>query len=389
MEGGRPVGGSFSFDAQNRRPWPGEPAAPTPPIFEPDEVTREVGELIEEYFGDHPGELDLGSLPATLDDTNRLWRWAREACLTDFGPFEDAMSRASSGLFHTRISGLLNLHRLLPARVVAEVAAMDIPLASKEGFIRQVLGWREFVHHVHEATDGFRDLPEGAPPVAGVPGDGGWSRWAGRAWPGTGMAGGLDGGASPSALDAGRSLPVGFWPGRPTGLGCLDRVVADVWREGWSHHITRLMVLANLATLLGVAPRELTDWFWIAFVDAFDWVVEPNVLAMGTYGVGPLMTTKPYVSGAAYINRMSDYCADCAFDPRSDCPIASLYWAFLDRNRDALESNPRMGVVMRSSAKRSERRRRHDRGVLEWVWSVLDGGDRLTPAAAPRNLEEE
>lgn len=389
MEGGKPAGGAFSFDAENRKPWPGKPPAPTPPSFTPDEITLEVAALIERHFADHPGGLDPGSLPATSEDAERLWRWAREDCLPHFGPFEDAMSRSSPGLFHTRISGLVNLHRLLPVRLVREVAALEIPLASREGFIRQLLGWREFVRHVHEASDGFRRLPDAAPAVACAPGDGGWSRWAGRPWPGTAADEALDGGASPTALAAERSLPLGFWPHRPTGLACLDRVVEDVWREGWSHHITRLMVLANVATLLGASPRELTDWFWLAYIDAYDWVVEPNVLAMGSFGVGPLMTTKPYVSGAAYINRMSDYCRACAFDPRSDCPITNLYWAFLDRNRAALGGNPRMGVVLRSCAKRPEPRRRHDRAVFAWVISVLEAGERLTPGAAPASDAQE
>jgi deoxyribodipyrimidine photolyase-related protein len=177
-------------------------------------------------------------------------------------------------------------------------------------------------------------------------------------------------------------VPRAFW-GQNSGLACLDRVVADVWREGWSHHITRLMVLSNLATLLGVSPRELADWFWVAYADAFDWVVEPNVLGMGTFSTGPLMTTKPYVSGAAYINRMSDYCDDCAFDPKNDCPITSLYWAFLDRHRDLLADNPRMRVVISALGKRGEDRLASDRAVLRWVRETLDTREPIRPANRP------
>jgi deoxyribodipyrimidine photolyase-related protein len=143
------------------------------------------------------------------------------------------------------------------------------------------------------------------------------------------------------------------------------------------------MVLSNIATLLGVSPRELSDWFWIAYVDAFDWVVEPNVLGMGTFGTGELMTTKPYVSGAAYINRMSDYCGDCAFDPKKTCPITNLYWAFLDRHRDRLADNPRMRIVMSSLRKRDEERLAIDRAVFHWVGETLERGDRLRPADRP------
>ena len=383
MKDGSPIGGKYSFDTENRRPWRGKPTAPQPPVFEPDEITLEVGELIQSGFQGHPGTVDLASLPATPDDAERLWTWALENALPAFGPFEDAMSQTSRGLFHTRISGLLNLHRLLPAGVVADVASADIPLASKEGFIRQVLGWREFVYRVHERTDGFRELPDGRTPIAETPGDGGWSGWSGRSWARSVGANDPDGGARPSALGADGPLPVGFWPDRPTGLRCLDHVVEAVWNDAWTHHIPRLMVLANIATLLDVAPRELTDWFWIAYLDAFDWVVEPNVLAMGTFAVGELMTTKPYVSGAAYINRMSDFCSDCAFDAKRDCPITNLYWAFLDRHRDALSGNPRMRLILSSLSKRSADRVRQDRAVFEWARAVLDRGGRLEPDQKP------
>ena len=162
-------------------------------------------------------------------------------------------------------------------------------------------------------------------------------------------------------------------------VGCLDCVVADVWTEAWSHHITRLMVLCNLATLLEVDPRQLTDWFWIAYADAYDWVVEPNVLGMGTYAVGGLFTTKPYVSGANYIHRMSDYCAGCRFDPKANCPITRLYWSFLERNREHFKGNPRMGLVMRNLERRSEKEKTEDRRAFELVRRKLAGEEELHP----------
>ncbi len=141
------------------------------------------------------------------------------------------------------------------------------------------------------------------------------------------------------------------------------------------------MVLANIATLLDVSPRELTDWFWVAYADAYDWVVEPNVLAMGTFGVGPLLTTKPYVSGAAYIDRMSDYCKGCAFDPRKTCLITPLYWAFLQRHRKLLEQSPRPRMPYATLGKRSAAQRARDRRVFEHVRRVLGESGRLTPEA--------
>ncbi len=380
MEDGKPIGGKYSFDADNRQTWRGEPPAPEPPRFRPDEITREVGELIEARFARHPGELDLNALPASRGQVDRLWRWARESCLEHFGPYEDAMSTASSGLFHTRVSPLVNLHRLLPRQVVDDVAALDAPLASREGFVRQVIGWREFMRHVHLATDGFRELPEKPSETAETPGDGGWQRWADRRWERepSGHGTSPDGGARPSHLAADFDLPPAFW-GEPSGLDCLDRVVADVWREGWSHHITRLMVLANLATLLDVDPRQLTDWFWVAFIDAYDWVVEPNVLGMGTFAVGELMTTKPYVSGSAYIDRMSDFCRACRFDPKRDCPIKFLYWAFLDRHRGRFEDNPRLALPLKNLARRKSERRAEDRRIFRLVRERLAAGEELDP----------
>jgi deoxyribodipyrimidine photolyase-related protein len=139
------------------------------------------------------------------------------------------------------------------------------------------------------------------------------------------------------------------------------------------------MILANLATLLDIRPRELTDWFWVAYTDAYDWVVEPNVLGMGTYALGGLMTTKPYVSGAAYINRMSDYCGLCAFDPKTDCPFAFLYWALLARHESVLKTNPRLNMPMASLRKRSASRKKQDQEVFRRVREILGKGDKVTP----------
>jgi len=382
MDGKTPEGGKYSFDADNRQPWKGEPLPPEPPTFSPDEITREVCDLVSSQFSHHPGELSPQAIPATLDDVHRMWGWAKESCMVHFGPFEDAMTAASSGLFHTRISPLLNLHRLLPRTVVEDVASLPIPLESKEGFIRQVLGWREFVRHVHRETDGFRSLPDGSRPSrAKTPGDGGYGRWSNGTWPG--VSGGPDGGARPNALDAEQPVPPAFW-GETSGLSCLDRVVSDVWSQAYSHHITRLMILCNLAALLDVEPRQMADWFWVAYADAYDWVVEPNVLGMGMFATGELMTTKPYVSGTPYIHKMSDYCRSCRFHPKKNCPISSLYWAYLARHEDKLANIARLRVPLSSLKKRSEKTRRVDRATFEWVSSALARGRSLRPEDMPQ-----
>jgi deoxyribodipyrimidine photolyase-related protein len=382
MKDGKPIGGKFNYDVENRLPWHGIPPAPDPPIFKVDDIKAEVGRLINKHFSNHPGKLNLKMLPATRNDAHALWQWAKDACLCHFGPYEDAMSRVSRNLFHSRISALLNIFRLNPNDIVQDVLAMDMPLAGKEGFVRQILGWREFVHHVHTTTDGFRSIENESPSVAKWPGDGGYSTWSGNKWPSGKTDRVLNGGATPSFLGNEFPIPPVYW-GEPSGLACLDHVVKTVWEDAYSHHITRLMVLSNLATLLDIRPRELTDWFWIAYADAYDWVVEPNVLGMGTFSLGDLMSTKPYVSGAAYIDRMGDYCEVCSFNPKKNCPITPLYWAFLSRHQAALAKNPRLRMPMASLGKRKSQRRKQDQKVFKHVQDVLSKGGALTPDNLP------
>jgi deoxyribodipyrimidine photolyase-related protein len=370
MDGSAPIGGCWSFDAENREPWRGSPRAAVPPRFTPDAVTREVGELIEARFATHPGRLDLEALPATAEDAEATWAWARDACLPHFGPFEDAFSHRSRTLFHTRIAPLLNLHRLLPARVVTDTLALDLPIASQEGFIRQILGWREFVRHVHLATDGFRALPRHAAVPVDPPRD-------------------ASGHAAPSFLGADNPLPATFWGQAPSGLACLDDTIAAVWDEGYSHHITRLMVLSNIATLLDVSPRALTDWFWVAYTDAYDWVVEPNVLGMGTFALGELMTTKPYVAGSAYLDRMGDLCDRCAFVPGDTCPLTPMYWAFLARHAEALRRNPRVSGPVAGALKRAPEKRAADGATFTYVREALTRGEAITPAGVVAARKED
>jgi deoxyribodipyrimidine photolyase-related protein len=254
-------------------------------------------------------------------------------------------------LFHSKTSGLVNLSRLLPGTLVHDVEraayAKEIPLASAEGFIRQLLGWREFMRHLHQQTDGYRLLETAK----------GESRVARNSAGSASLPDAESGGAQPNALGAMRPLPAVYW-GAKSGLHCVDTVVAQVMEEGWSHHITRLMVLSNLATLCGFSPRELTDWFWIAYIDAYDWVVETNVLGMATYADGGLTATKPYVSGAAYIHKMSNYCGHCQYDPKrssgeGSCPFTALYWTFLERNEAVLGNNFRLQMPYTTLRKKS------------------------------------
>lgn len=333
MNKGKPEGGKWSFDAENRRPYRGEVPVPERPSFVPDAITREVMALIEQRHPEHFGSTAGFDMAVTREQAEEVWAFALCNLLPHFGPWEDAMHTAHPDLFHSMTSPLINLTRLRAEDVVRDVAAAyaegNVPLVSAEGFIRQIIGWREFMRHIHEATDGFRTLePQGAP----------------------------------SFLDAHRALPPVYW-GAASGMRCMDVVVAGVIEKGWSHHITRLMVLSNLATLCGFSPRELTDWFWFAYVDAYDWVVEPNVLGMATFADGGLTATKPYVSGSAYIHRMSDFCGKCALDPKKvvgpgSCPFTALYWSFLERHEEKLAALNRMQMPLSTMRKKSEEERK-------------------------------
>ena len=265
------------------------------------------------------------------------------------------MSVNSRTLFHTLVSSLLNLGRLSPVRLVNEVLPMQIPMNSKEGFVRQVLGWREFVRHVHEQSDGFRELPERLEDKVYRSSDG-----------------------SVNHLRAELDLPPAFW-GVESGFNCLDHTVREVLQTGYTHHINRLMILSNWAVLIGASPRALTDWFWTMFTDAYEWVVEPNVLGMSTFAASDLMSTKPYVSGSAYVNRMSDYCSTCSFTPGKDCPMTSLYWNFLNSHQSELGTNPRMQLALTSAGRRSDEQKQYEAEVTDRIQNALTQGKRLVP----------
>lgn len=360
MKGGKPIGGKWSYDSENRRAYHGEVPVPQRPTFPPDDITSEVMELIEQRHPEHFGNIAGFDLAVTRKDAETAWAFALENLLPHFGPWEDAMSTEHRDLFHSLTSPLVNLTLLRPRDLVEQVAeafaAGSIPLASAEGFIRQLIGWREFMRHVHEATDGYRLLEA----TTDKPTD----DYAG---------------AEISYLNAHRKLPAVYW-GVPSGMRCMDTVVAGVVDDGWSHHITRLMVLSNLATLCGFSPRELTDWFWFAYVDAYDWVVETNVLGMSTFGDGGLTATKPYVSGAAYINRMSDFCGKCPLDPKKtlgegSCPFTALYWSFLERNEDKLSHLQRMRMPLNTMRTRNAEQRRELRDRAQQAIDQLERGE--------------
>ncbi len=318
MDGDAPAGGVWNLDHENRKPPPkGAGAAgrwPTPATFPLDDVDRAVlASLPESAFGADP----VGWWPTSRRQALERLDEFVEVSLAGFGPYEDAMLAGNWHLGHSLLSPALNLGLLLPGevcdRVEAAFRAGRVPLQSAEGFIRQVIGWREYVWGLY---------------------------WA---WPDH---------ADQNALDAHDPLPPAFTGAAPTEMRCVATTVGELHDNGWLHHIQRLMVLANLATSAGVDPRALLDWMTASFVDAADWVMIPNVMGMATFADGGRMATKPYVSGGAYLNRMSDYCRGCAFDPKlrvgpRACPFTTLYWDVIDRHRDRFARSPRMAQQVR------------------------------------------
>ena len=311
MDGDEPAGGRWNFDHDNREPLPAGGGTWPEPLRTPlDDLDRAVlADLPATCWGDPPD----GTWATSRAEALRRLNHAVDVVLPRFGPHEDAMSSTSWHLAHTLLSPYLNIGLLLPGEVcdAAEVAyrAGRVPIASAEGFIRQVIGWREYV----------------------------WGRY--WQW--------MPDYRAANALDAHRPLPPAITGAATTQMRCIAQVCADVQAHGYTHHIQRLMVLGNLALLAGVDPWETTDWMWASFVDGAEWVMLPNVIGMALHADGGRMATKPYAAGGAYIDRMSDYCRGCRYDRKKRtgedaCPFTTLYWAFLDRHRERLLRNPRV-----------------------------------------------
>jgi deoxyribodipyrimidine photolyase-related protein len=319
---GKPEGGAWNYDADNRKRL-GQGAPEPPPRFgcTPDEVTREVLELVEQRFGGAPGQLERFAWPVTRSQALRALRHFVRHALVSFGSYQDAMKGGEPWLFHSLLSPALNLKLLDPRECVEKALeayrAGAAPLNSVEGFIRQLIGWREFIRGIY-----WREGPS----------------YAGR-----------------NHLEHKGTLPEFYWSGE-TELRCVKQAVDQVLEHGYGHHIQRLMITGNLALVSGVDPREVSDWYLGMFVDAVDWVTLPNALGMVMYADGGVVGSKPYAASGRYIDRMSDYCGDCRFDPGQRtgdraCPVTTFYWDFLDRNRERLERVPRMSLSMKNLEK--------------------------------------
>ncbi|HEV2559781.1 MAG TPA: cryptochrome/photolyase family protein [Microvirga sp.] len=327
MIGSEPEGGAWNYDRDNRKPLPATLTPVERLRFEPDAVTREVLALVARRFGNHFGDLELFAWPVTRADALRaLDHFTREA-LPSFGDYQDAMRAGAPFLYHALLAPALNVGLLVPEEVcrAAERAYREgrAPLNAVEGFIRQIIGWREYVRGIY---------------------------WL--AMPGY---------AQTNALDARRPLPWFYWSGE-TDMNCLRQCIADTRRHAYAHHIKRLMVTGNFALLAGVDPAQIEEWYLVVYADAFEWVELPNVHGMVMWADGGMLGSKPYAASGAYINRMSDYCRECAYDveaktgPRA-CPFNYLYWNFLIENEDRLKANPRLAMPYRTLARLDPGRR--------------------------------
>ncbi|WP_324661959.1 cryptochrome/photolyase family protein [Haloarcula sediminis] len=323
MDDGDPVGGEWNYDDQNRETPPEDWESADPPTFEMDETTEETARWVTETFaGGYDGPPYGGDWadpepfrwPVTRRQAVRALDHFVTYRLADFGPYQDAMRGEAWAMSHSLLSTSLNLGLLAPDEVIERAIAAyedgSAPLNSVEGFVRQVLGWREFLRHVYR-----REMPELA---------------------------------TANQLGAAEPLPEFYWTG-DTDMACLSDVVEGVRKRGYSHHIERLMLLANFGLVYGVEPAQLNRWFHAAYVDAFHWVTTPNVVEMGLYGAG-VFATKPYAASANYVDKMSDYCSGCPYyktktTGEGACPFNALYWDFLERNEDTLRSNHRMGLM--------------------------------------------
>jgi len=327
MDGETPVGGQWNYDHDNRKPPDKATPIPPPLTFAPDEITSEVISLVAGRCADHFGDIDPFFMAVTSEQAEQILHHFITERLVNFGQFQDAMLTDEPFMFHAHIGFYLNCGLLSPFEAVrqAERAYFDAgaPLNAVEGFIRQILGWREYVRGLY-----WHHMPDYK---------------------------------TVNFLSASRDLPAFFWNGN-TDMFCLNQSIGQTKTYAYAHHIQRLMVIGNFALLTGLSPEQVNEWYLIVYADAYEWVELPNVSGMVLYADGGIMASKPYAAGGSYIDRMSDYCRSCRYKVKMKtgddaCPFNYLYWYFLDKHTSLLSQNPRMGMMYRTWAKMSDGRK--------------------------------
>lgn len=311
MDGDDPAGGEWNYDKENRKPLPKDNQPPADLYFEPDELTQEVMSKVANQNG--IGSVEGFGYAVTREQALKVLDHFLETRLVDFGPYEDALTKRSHSLYHSMLSPYLNIGLLEPLEIVhvaeEKYRAGHAPINSVEGFIRQILGWREFIYWQY-----WRQMPEIM---------------------------------DKNAWQAQRPLPEFFWSAE-TKMACLQHALSRAIDTGYNHHIERLMIISNFCMLAGIHPRLVNDWFLALYIDAYDWVMPPNVLGMSLNADDGLTATKPYIASANYINKMGDMCGDCHFDHKlrhgeGACPFNYLYWNFILQHEKRLRENPRLG----------------------------------------------
>ncbi len=345
---GEPEGGQWNFDAENRKGYPkgGPGLIPPHEQFEPDAITQEVLAEVERLFPQHPGSLKSFRWPVTREQALLVLDGFVNARLVNFGDYQDAMWEGTPFGWHSMLSTSLNLHLLNPREVIAAAEAAyrvgKAPIAAAEGFIRQVLGWREFIRGVY-----WLEMP--------------------------GMA-------EANHFNHQRPLPKWFWTGQ-THMACARDAVKQTLEHGYAHHIQRLMVTGLFGLLAEIKPSEVSDWYLAVYVDAVEWVELPNVMGMALYADGGRFTSKPYVASGAYIQRMSNHCGGCRYAPDAKtaqskskplCPYTTLYWNFLDKHEAALAANPRTGLMAKNITRMTPEQRQRIRDDAQRVLETLD-----------------
>jgi deoxyribodipyrimidine photolyase-related protein len=320
VDGDQPEGGQWNFDKENRKSLPQGESPPSPTLFEPDDITKEVMDLVADKFADHFGDLEPFHFAVTRDQALQVLDDFISQRLPNFGDYQDAMKEGEPWMYHSHLSFYINCGLLLPMEVCKAVenayhdGQRNIPINAAEGFIRQIIGWREYIRGIY-----WKYMPNYA---------------------------------DMNALNATRNLPEFFWT-TDTDMNCLKQCVTETKNNAYAHHIQRLMVLGNFCLIAGIDPKEVNEWYLIVYADAYEWVEMPNVTGMILYADDGIVASKPYAAGSNYINKMSDYCKNCKYSPykkngEGACPFNYLYWDFLIRNKERLKGNHRMGMMYKT-----------------------------------------
>jgi len=346
-----PAGGQWNYDAENRAALPADLTPPRPRRFAPDAVTQQVIALVEREFPDHFGTTGQFHWPVTAEQAEQALADFVAHRLPRYGDYQDAMAKGEATLFHALVGAALNCGLLDPmvACRAAEAAYRSghAPLNAVEGFIRQILGWREYVRGIYWLKmPAYRET---------------------------------------NALEAHRKLPWLYWSGE-TDMACMAAAIGQTRDLAYAHHIQRLMVTGNFALLAGIEPAEVNDWYMVVYADAYEWVELPNVHGMALHADGGVMASKPYAASGAYINRMSDYCRGCAYDVKRPtgegaCPFNYLYWDFMARHATRFAKNMRMAMPLRTLAKMDPNKVATMRAQATKFLDALEAGAEPAPMA--------